>query len=160
MSPPRKACPVVIRRTTGDVEILAFRHPTAGCQLAKGTIEPAESIERAAERELFEESGLVGHAVEYLGAVQVIGPDQEWHFVLCEVEGRIDPEGEHRIGPLPETWTHHKRRWRPRFRVFLAPSPSGAGRELASDFPAGPCLPSRTHQVLTSGLSRPTIPPP
>ena len=97
MSLPRKACPAVIRRTTGDVEILAFRHPTAGCQLVKGTIEPAESVERAAERELFEESGLIGRAIKYLGAVQVDGPEQEWHFVLCQVD----------IGQLPETWTHH-----------------------------------------------------
>jgi ADP-ribose pyrophosphatase YjhB (NUDIX family) len=111
MSPPRKACPVVIRRTTGDVEILAFRHPTAGCQLVKGTIELAEEVERAAERELFEESGLIGRASEYLGAVQVAGPDQEWHFVLCHVEGQTgleaDRQGEYYVGQPPETWTHH-----------------------------------------------------
>jgi 8-oxo-dGTP pyrophosphatase MutT (NUDIX family) len=96
---PRKACPVVVRRTTGDIEILAFRHPIAGCQLVKGTIEQAESIEQAAERELFEESGLVGCAVEYLGTAQTNEPEQEWHFVLCQVEGRA--------GQLPEAWTHH-----------------------------------------------------
>jgi 8-oxo-dGTP pyrophosphatase MutT (NUDIX family) len=99
MSAPQKACPVIIRRTAGDVEILAFRHPAAGCQLVKGTIEPAETMERAAERELFEESGLIGRAVEYLGAARTNDPEQEWHFVLCEVDRHVDP--------LPETWTHH-----------------------------------------------------
>jgi 8-oxo-dGTP pyrophosphatase MutT (NUDIX family) len=60
MPSPRKACPVIVRRTAGGVEILAFRHPKAGCQLVKGTIEPAESVRRAAERELQEESGIIG----------------------------------------------------------------------------------------------------
>jgi len=35
-----------------------FRHPLAGIQLAKGTVEPSESPADAARRELFEESGL------------------------------------------------------------------------------------------------------
>ena len=35
-----------------------FRHPLAGIQLVKGTVEPSESPEDAARRELFEESGL------------------------------------------------------------------------------------------------------
>src|SRR5262249_10344018 len=93
MSLPQKACPVIVRSTTGRIEILAFRHPTAGYQLVKGTIEPAESIQRAAERELLEESGIVGRAADYLGAIQVTEPEQEWHFVRCEVD------------QLPETWT-------------------------------------------------------
>ena len=35
-----------------------FRHPLASIQLVKGTVEPSESPEDAARRELFEESGL------------------------------------------------------------------------------------------------------
>jgi 8-oxo-dGTP pyrophosphatase MutT (NUDIX family) len=94
MPGPRKACPVVLRRTAGVIEILAFRHPTAGCQLVKGTIEAGETIPHAAERELLEESGIVGAAIDYLGAVQMTEPEQEWHFVVC------------RVGQLAETWTH------------------------------------------------------
>ena len=35
-----------------------FRHPLAGIQLVKGTVEPSEKPADAARRELFEESGL------------------------------------------------------------------------------------------------------
>jgi 8-oxo-dGTP pyrophosphatase MutT (NUDIX family) len=73
---------------------LAFRHPIAGSQLVKGTIEAAETIQHAAERELFEESGIVGVAIGYLGGVQTTEPKQEWHFVICDT------------GQLAETWTH------------------------------------------------------
>ncbi len=66
----RKACPVVLRgAAAGRVDVLVFRHPLAGTQLVKGTIEAAEVIQRAAERELLEESGLVATAVADLGSV-------------------------------------------------------------------------------------------
>ena len=94
MAIQRKVCPVVIRRIQGRIEILAFRHPIAGYQLVKGTIEAAETMQAAAERELLEESGVVGTAVGYLGLAQMTDPEQEWHFVACEV------------GPLPDSWTH------------------------------------------------------
>jgi 8-oxo-dGTP pyrophosphatase MutT (NUDIX family) len=54
----RKACPVVLRRNQDRFEILAFRHPIAGCQLVKGSIEPEEDVGQAALRELCEESGV------------------------------------------------------------------------------------------------------
>jgi hypothetical protein len=44
----RKACPVVLRRNQDRFEILAFRHPIAGCQLVKGSIEPEEDVGQAA----------------------------------------------------------------------------------------------------------------
>jgi 8-oxo-dGTP pyrophosphatase MutT (NUDIX family) len=92
----RKACPVVLRETSaGRIEILAFRHPVAGTQLVKGTIEIAESVQRAAERELLEESGLVGTAIANLGTLQMSEPEEhEWHFVMCKVEQPA------------ESWTH------------------------------------------------------
>jgi ADP-ribose pyrophosphatase YjhB (NUDIX family) len=96
--PSRKACPVVVRTTAGGVEILAFHHPTAGCQLVKGTVEAEESIHRAAERELLEESGIVGRATDDLGVVLMTEPAQEWHLVLCHVDCPA--------GQLPETWMH------------------------------------------------------
>jgi 8-oxo-dGTP pyrophosphatase MutT (NUDIX family) len=85
---------VVLRRAADRTEILAFRHPIAGRQLVKGTIEASETVQYAAERELLEESGIIGTAIEYLGAAQMSEPEQEWHFVLCQV------------GPLPDAWTH------------------------------------------------------
>jgi 8-oxo-dGTP pyrophosphatase MutT (NUDIX family) len=98
MSGQRKACPVVLRGTTADrIDILAFRHPLAGTQLVKGTIEIAESVQRAAERELLEESGLVATVIADLGSVQTSEPEQEWHFVMCKVE------------QLAESWTHWTR---------------------------------------------------
>jgi 8-oxo-dGTP pyrophosphatase MutT (NUDIX family) len=60
----------------------------------KGTIEFAETMHRAAERELLEESGVCGVATDWLGTVQMSEPDEEWHFVVC------------RTGVLPELWTH------------------------------------------------------
>jgi 8-oxo-dGTP pyrophosphatase MutT (NUDIX family) len=80
------------------LEILAFRHPLAGTQLVKGTIEAGETVEDGAVRELQEESGVVAAAISYLGALDMSGPVQEWHFVLCQVTGQA--------GVLPETWTH------------------------------------------------------
>jgi 8-oxo-dGTP pyrophosphatase MutT (NUDIX family) len=62
---------------------------------ADAAIEGTETIQHAAQRELFEESGIAGVAICYLGAVQVAEPEQEWHFVICKV------------GQLAETWTHH-----------------------------------------------------
>lgn len=49
-----KACACVLR----DGHILAFRHPLAGNQLVKGTIEPGEDPSLAVLRELEEEAGL------------------------------------------------------------------------------------------------------
>lgn len=76
------------------VDILAFRHPLAGTQLVKGTIEVGESVQQAAIRELREESGLIATAIADLGSVQMFEPEQEWHFVLCEVDQSA------------ESWTH------------------------------------------------------
>jgi 8-oxo-dGTP pyrophosphatase MutT (NUDIX family) len=95
MTGKSKACPVVIRDTGGKQNLLAFRHPLAGTQLVKGTVEPEETIEEAAARELFEESGLTGKAIKYLGSLHMTGADQRWHFVLCQT------------GQVSEEWTHH-----------------------------------------------------
>jgi 8-oxo-dGTP pyrophosphatase MutT (NUDIX family) len=94
MSAVQKACPVVVRRTTCGIEILSFRHPIAGYQLVKGTVETGETIQHAAERELLEESGIVGHAIDYIGTAQMAEPEQEWHFVVCEIRHVV------------ERWTH------------------------------------------------------
>jgi 8-oxo-dGTP pyrophosphatase MutT (NUDIX family) len=59
MPGPSKASPFVVRRTARGLEILAFRHPLAGTQLVKGTIESGETVEAGAVRELEEERGVM-----------------------------------------------------------------------------------------------------
>jgi 8-oxo-dGTP pyrophosphatase MutT (NUDIX family) len=99
MTSPQKACPVVVRQNQDRFEILAFRHPLAGCQLVKGTIEPGEDAGRAALRELCEESGICDATLDpsdsFLGTIQLAGSGQEWHLFLCST------------GTLTDSWTHH-----------------------------------------------------
>lgn len=93
---PNKACPVVLRRSAGALEILAFEHPLAGCQLVKGTIEEGESVEAAALRELAEESGIAHAQISRpLGLWHSGFQEQVWAFVECMAEP-----------PLPNAWHH------------------------------------------------------
>lgn len=68
-----------------------FRHPTAGVQLVKGTLEQGETVDEGALRELFEESGLLARVEANLGAAQVDGV--LWQFVLC-----------HTVDDPPDHW--------------------------------------------------------
>ena len=91
-----KAVPVLLRGTGAAAEILAFRHPLAGLQLVKGSIEVGESPQDAALRELAEESGLhKPMVIRDLGIWSSGYEGQVWHFqeVQCS-------------GTLPETWEH------------------------------------------------------
>ncbi len=90
-----KVCPLVLRKQ--NREILLFKHPLAGVQLVKGTVEPFDcDFFSAAKRELAQESGieLVNHTT-YLGVWESGFQEQLWHFVLCECEA------------LPENWVFH-----------------------------------------------------
>lgn len=82
--------------------LLCFRHPLAGNQVPKGTVEPGELPEHAVVRELFEETGVV-----FSGDVQALAvleherhgasgdvQIQRWHLFLLPVSG------------LPPAWTH------------------------------------------------------
>lgn len=97
---PNKACPVILRHHGEDhasYDILAFRHPKAGSQLIKGTIEPNEAPAAAALRELYEESGIGDATIQRslgLWNAGVLG--QIWAFYLCTT-----------TTPLPETWQHY-----------------------------------------------------
>jgi len=86
-----KVCPYVLRGAEDGPEVLAFRHPLAGCQLVKGTLEPGESVEAGALRELAEESGLVGVPAD---SPAWSSPDivqgQLWHFVPVVVPPQPD----------------------------------------------------------------------
>lgn len=90
-----KACPIITRMSDGGLQILAFVHPTAGKQFVKGTIEFCESPERAAERELREESGLTTLSpLAHLGTCAIGAERQPWHFFTYRAAG------------LPDTWRH------------------------------------------------------
>ncbi|GAB7528909.1 NUDIX domain-containing protein [Pseudomonas sp. 3A(2025)] len=92
---PDKACAVVLSPTL-PAGILLFRHPLAGVQLVKGTIEPGETPGEAALRELMEEAGIsVATIKDDLGWWDAGHCGQVWSFHLCQVEG-----------PLPEHWSH------------------------------------------------------
>ncbi|WP_416140982.1 NUDIX domain-containing protein [Marinimicrobium sp. C6131] len=91
-----KACPVVVRRREGHLEILVFRHPIAGTQLVKGTIEPGESGRSASERELEEEAGIKLKAEHLLLEWQRHPDEPTWAIWLME-------PGDH----LPDHWDHY-----------------------------------------------------
>ncbi|MBJ9957097.1 NUDIX hydrolase [Acinetobacter courvalinii] len=93
----KKVVPVILRHKNHGLEILAFRHPLAGFQLVKGTIEKDEQYEQAAIRELFEESGAIAEPnPKFIGNFKLKSTQQEWYFYVCEL--RTD---------LAETWIHH-----------------------------------------------------
>lgn len=92
---PNKACPVVLSSALPH-KILLFRHPLAGVQLVKGTIEKGETPSEAALRELAEESGISDAVIgSDLGVWHANHLNQIWSFQLCHVER-----------PLPEQWSH------------------------------------------------------
>jgi len=93
----KKVVPVILRHQKHGLEILAFRHPLAGIQLVKGTIEQEEKYDEAAIRELFEEAGLIAEPnPKFIGNFKLKSNQQDWYFYLCEVS--VD---------LAETWIHH-----------------------------------------------------
>lgn len=94
----QKVCPVVWRARDRGREILVFRHPLAGVQLVKGTLEAGEPVEDGALRELLEESGCVGRVVSVGGWSSAdVAEGQIWHFVPVETP------------PLPDTFSFFTR---------------------------------------------------
>ena len=91
-----KACPVVLRNSPNGIELLVFRHPLAGIQVVKGTIEAGETLEAACERELFEEAGILAMAKQFLSRWEAPYENQVWGFCLMNVP--MD---------LPDSWIHY-----------------------------------------------------
>ncbi|MEG2914562.1 MAG: NUDIX domain-containing protein, partial [Pseudomonas sp.] len=92
---PNKACPVILSSFPGT-HILLFRHPTAGVQMVKGTIEPGETPAQTALRELSEESGIgTASLVSDMGCWDAEHLDQIWSFQLCFTQEN-----------LPQQWNH------------------------------------------------------
>lgn len=95
---PDKACPVVFRDRS-LTRLLVFRHPSAGVQLVKGTIEPGEHPGDAALRELCEESGICDARVDRdLGVWSSGFEGQVWSLHVCSTPR-----------PLPEFWVRHNK---------------------------------------------------
>ena len=87
---------MVVRSALAGPEILMFRHPRAGCQLVKGSIEPGESAPQAALRELFEEAGIRdARVIRDLGLWEATESQQVWSFQQCEP-----------AQALPDQWSH------------------------------------------------------
>ena len=75
---------------------MAFRHPSGGIQLVKGSIEPGELPSDAALRELREEAGIADAVVcRDLGVWDAAFEGQIWSFQLCAT-----------ARALPESWSH------------------------------------------------------
>lgn len=102
-----KAAACVVRQAKRGPELLVFRHPLAGVQIPKGSVDPGEDHEDAALRELEEESGItdarvlrnVGrHEIEVGTGPTESGPLQLqiWHTFLVTSDA-----------DLPDTWSHH-----------------------------------------------------
>lgn len=91
-----KVIPIICRTKGAETEILVFRHPLAGIQFIKGTVEENENLEFATLRELNEESG-INHAFidRYLGVHSPTEQGPDWHVFLCKTEVT-----------LPEKWQH------------------------------------------------------
>lgn len=96
----QKVCPIILRPGSFGLEFLAFRHPLAGCQIVKGTVEPGEPFAQAALRELSEESGIhLAGPMRPLGITRIRrGKPADppiWHLFAATVQG------------LPQHWEHH-----------------------------------------------------
>ena len=94
-----KAVALVVRPSDRGRELLVFRHPLAGLQVPKGTVEPGEPTADAVLRELHEESGLAfecrPRAIGHWDRVLEGGEVHRWHLFLIDA-----PDG------FADEWTH------------------------------------------------------
>ncbi len=106
MKTVKKAIAVVVRPNKSATEVLVFRHPIAGIQIPKGTVEKNETIEAAVLRELKEESGIALDVKPKIigkwnrktkGGTNEDGPLEihEWHIAILKPNTN-----------LPEHWAH------------------------------------------------------
>ena len=120
-----KAAACVVRAGKHGAELLVFRHPIAGVQIPKGSLEPGEDAEAAALRELREESGIsVARIVRKVGRHEVAvgaGPDENgsverhiWHTFLIVADDEVRDTWSHRAsGSEVETGLVFEYLWLP-----------------------------------------------
>ncbi|SDB81328.1 NUDIX hydrolase [Acinetobacter boissieri] len=96
MTVVEKVVPIIFRNFNQNIEILVFRHPIAGIQIVKGTVEANEKLEDAAIRELYEESGISSASIDsYLGLHHPSELKANWHVFVC-----------HTTEDLKDSWVH------------------------------------------------------
>ena len=131
----QKACPVIIRNSNGVTELLAFRHPSAGKQLVKGTIDEGEAPADAAIRELREESGIsIDSGLIELGEAKIGATI--WHFFAATVDCALEcwnHQTTDECGHVFEFFWHPisqdlDAEWHPQFHEALAVIRRSAGR--------------------------------
>lgn len=101
-----KVCPCIFDQGSSNIHLLVFKHPTAGNQLVKGTVEDNETLNHATLRELKEESGIssakiIKHldTIDFLikGGANENGPLElnRWHLYEVQTDQK-----------LPKSWKH------------------------------------------------------
>ena len=100
----QKAAACVVRSSDRGPELLVFRHPLAGIQLPKGSIEAGERAADAAARELAEESGVLAvHVVRRIGQHEFAADGSDTEPVACEVWHTFLLTA---AEDLPDRWSH------------------------------------------------------
>ncbi len=134
----------ITRQHDGETQLLVFEHldfPDAGVQVPKGTVEPGETIEFAAQREMREETGLT-----QLDGLHCIGSIIQPPFVEGEGSEERNFFAMNVDGGVPDSWIHHVggkgEDERMRFRFYWVPlNPS---LELAGEQHTGLVLLDKT----------------
>lgn len=91
-----KVVPIIYRKNNTNIDLLVFRHPLAGIQMVKGTVEEQEELSVAALRELKEESGIQHAKIEqYLGVHYPVEPGPDWHVFQCVSELKLSEKWDH-----------------------------------------------------------------
>lgn len=116
----------VVRFRNALLELLVFEHVDveAGMQVPKGTVEHDETLEHAAKRELFEETGLrANNTLRFIGTLERFG--EQWNFFAMTTDTQTLNEWQHNVGGVGEDNGM-------RFRFFwlpLTPTPELAGKQ-------------------------------
>ncbi len=99
----QKVIVYIVRHHRGVTELLVFEHvgADAGVQVPKGTVEPGESPEHAAIREVCEETGLrVDGGLRHIGTLTRFG--EEWSFFAVTTDAPVPDVWVHRVGGVGE----------------------------------------------------------
>ncbi len=98
--PVQKVWLYVVRQRDIGAELLVFEHThvDAGVQIPAGTVEPDEEIIDAAQRELWEESGIHVPKLHRFGEIKRVWNGERVHAHWFAGQAAAD---------LPDEWVHH-----------------------------------------------------